>query len=171
MKVIFLDIDGVLNRYAFLGAPSTINMIEPELAARLNKLLMFTDAKLVISSTWRCLVLNGHYSLHGFAHMLKTHGVTVASVVATTGGNDGLNRGRQIRAWLREHLSEVEKYVILDDDDEGMDYHGEKYIRISAMEGLQDEHVERALRLLGCEPLEEHEGVEGMWVEEGTAKP
>jgi hypothetical protein len=147
-KILFLDIDGVLNRYAYLGAPSTINMIEPELAGRLNKILLFTNADLVISSTWRYLMINGHYSLHGFAHMLKTHGVTAAKVADHT-GEDHVNRGRQIRNWLRANLPYPDRFVILDDDDEGMDFHGEKYIRIDSRQGLQDEHVERAIALLG----------------------
>lgn len=146
-KILFLDIDGVLNRYAFLGAPSTINMIEPELAGRLNKILLFTDAKLVISSTWRYLIINGHYDVHGFAHMLKTHGVTEAKVLDHT-GEDHVNRGRQIRNWLRANIPGPDKYCILDDDDEGMDYHGDKFIKIDAREGLQDRHVDLAIKLL-----------------------
>lgn len=149
-KVIFLDIDGVLNRYAFLGAPSTINSIEPELAGRLNKILLFTGAKLIISSTWRHLILNGHYDIHGFGHMLRTHGITAANVAGTT-ADDAVNRGRQIRNWLRANIP-WPNYVILDDDDEGMSYHEHRFIKIDAREGLQDRHVEKAIEILGTIP-------------------
>lgn len=148
MKILFLDIDGVLNRYAFLGAPSTISLLEHELCQRLNKILMFTDARLVISSTWRYLIINGHYDILGFAHMLKTHGVTEAKVIGHT-GEDSVNRGRQIRNYMRGNPALFDKYVILDDDDDGMSYHGANYIKIDGREGLQDRHVDKAIALLG----------------------
>lgn len=58
MRIVFLDIDGVLNHSATRGAmwsedePLPIP-IAPECMARLNRLIAETGAKIVISSSWR----------------------------------------------------------------------------------------------------------------------
>ena len=46
-KLIFLDIDGVLDTY------KSHYMLDPELMAQLGILLEITDASIVISSSWR----------------------------------------------------------------------------------------------------------------------
>src|SRR4029077_8535713 len=61
MKVIFLDIDGVLNRCDTQRPPLTHQEplpipIAPECMGRLNQLVAETGAKIVISSSWRLYV-------------------------------------------------------------------------------------------------------------------
>jgi hypothetical protein len=55
MRVLFLDVDGVLNREGFEpeGDGGLACWIEAELAARLTALARETDAVLVMSSSWR----------------------------------------------------------------------------------------------------------------------
>jgi len=57
MKVIFLDIDGVLNTWSFIAKlPSSASYqdaIDREAVSRLNRLVEATGAKVVISSSWR----------------------------------------------------------------------------------------------------------------------
>lgn len=55
MRVLFLDVDGVLNRTAYSPKVShgLRSWIEPELAARLQALLEETRADIVLSSDWR----------------------------------------------------------------------------------------------------------------------
>ena len=55
MPVLFLDVDGVLNRTGFRPMTSVglRSWIEPELAAHLNHVCMATGAALVLSSSWR----------------------------------------------------------------------------------------------------------------------
>ena len=50
MKIIFLDIDGVLNNYNTLGEGANW---EPDLVKILNRIIKETKAKIVLSSTWR----------------------------------------------------------------------------------------------------------------------
>ncbi|MFA6199307.1 MAG: HAD domain-containing protein [Bacteroidales bacterium] len=64
MKLILLDIDGVLNhhdaykagfcKYTNLDDGSHYQTFDPTSKALLNKLIEEFDAKIVISSTWRC---------------------------------------------------------------------------------------------------------------------
>jgi hypothetical protein len=53
MKVIFLDIDGVLNTTATPKPANDSRVVDPMLLARFRKLLFDTDAEVVLSSTWR----------------------------------------------------------------------------------------------------------------------
>ena len=55
MRVLFLDIDGVLNREGFEPDEDAglASWIEAELAARLSALARETEAVLVMSSSWR----------------------------------------------------------------------------------------------------------------------
>jgi hypothetical protein len=73
-KVIFLDIDGVLNTGT--QQPNGFTTIGHTQASQLNALLLAEPkAQLVISSAWRYLCLNGSMTLQGFEAMLLTHGV------------------------------------------------------------------------------------------------
>ena len=53
MKVIFLDIDGVLNCKKTPNPRSLPYMIDRRLLARFKRLLKRTRAKVVLTSTWR----------------------------------------------------------------------------------------------------------------------
>ena len=53
MKVIFLDIDGVLNCKQTPNPRKFPFIVDPVLLGRLNRLLGLTDAKVVLSSNWR----------------------------------------------------------------------------------------------------------------------
>src|SRR5260370_34823589 len=54
MKIIFLDIDGVLNCDNTPNPRKFPYIIDKKLLARLKKLLDRTGAKVVLSSSWRC---------------------------------------------------------------------------------------------------------------------
>jgi hypothetical protein len=53
MKVVFLDIDGVLNCTKTKNPRKFPYVVDPKLLARLNRLLERTAAKVVLSSSWR----------------------------------------------------------------------------------------------------------------------
>ncbi len=53
MRVIFLDIDGVLNCKSTPNPRKLPYIIDPSLLVRLKQLLTLTDANVVLSSTWR----------------------------------------------------------------------------------------------------------------------
>lgn len=74
MSIIFLDIDGVLNDHTKL--PSGYCGIQLPQAQRFNRILAAVpEAKIVISSAWRYLILRGDMTIKGFELMLLIHGV------------------------------------------------------------------------------------------------
>ena len=73
--ILFLDIDGVLNGHE--QDAQGYNRIQPGPVVHLNRILAETEARLVISSSWRYLVHSGAMTLEGFSYMLITHGIGV----------------------------------------------------------------------------------------------
>lgn len=118
MKVIFLDIDGVLNMY---GASCSTFMkpygqhIEPHLVTRLNYVLEnVNDLKIVISSSWRLNMkdLEKQIKEQGFKYWERVVGRTPTREA----------RGLEILDWLSD--KDIEKYLVI--DDENFDICGEK---------------------------------------------
>lgn len=120
MKVIFLDIDGVLVTrnsiiYQYLNFPDDTDIRFSKKAVKnLNKLIRLTKAKIVISSTWRLF-----HSLEDLKNIIKKQGIS-GEIISTTSVEkatieEGIPRGQKISDWLEQH-PEVEQYVIIDDD-------------------------------------------------------
>lgn len=120
MKIIFLDVDGVLNSWGTEErAPSGCVFVDTYLVRNLARVLEETDAKVVLSSTWRyewgnidqtCsadfLALRDECRINGIEFFDKTPAI----------GN-GADRDAEIKAWLaaNSHL-EIEKYIAIDDE-------------------------------------------------------
>ena len=135
MKVIFLDMDGVMNSSAdwveheILGHPNNhgFEMINRGKIAILVALLQATGAKIVWSSTWR-----HHYTLDQLHAMLEErigpdskHRITRDTFIGITpklGGYEA--RSREVQSWLHNHGKEVTHFVILDDVDAGFTSNG-----------------------------------------------
>lgn len=169
MKVVFLDVDGVLNSEAFLRKLEARHdalgahrcacfrhdaQIDDEAVERLNRIVHATEAVIVVSSSWRKLL--DPPDLH---RILRNHGLRAVIVgetpetakdpdlLAEVGERvDRYHRGHEIDAWLRRH-PQVDRFVILDDGSD-MVMHKNRLVQTDCMEGLLDEHVEFAIKLL-----------------------
>jgi hypothetical protein len=113
MKVIFLDIDGVLNVIP-VGHDKWGAIFHDHFVDNLKRIIDVTGAKLVISSTWR--MGNG---LEGMIDMWKERDLP-GEVIGITPNfmvhfKTTLCRGKEIDAYLEEH-PEITNYVIIDDD-------------------------------------------------------
>ena len=147
MKVLFLDIDGVVN------CESTFQMgarggnpfpLDPEMAFRVGKITLETGCSVVLSSSWR------H---HKDSRMAVTE--RVVPFIGITPTSDLVNyedkpRGHEIQAWLDEH-PEVEKYAILDDDSDMLDSQLDNFFQTSWKTGLTDEIMNKVIEHLGKE--------------------
>lgn len=120
VKVIFLDIDGVLNHekhYEWLmttDEPTPLQRVypysefNPTSCRYLCDIINETGAKIVVSSSWR---LDGEARLNSlFKHFGIPRIYDVTPCLNTA-------RGIEIGAWLAAH-PEVTNYVILDDDED-----------------------------------------------------
>jgi len=125
MKIIFLDIDGVIaTPTASLAFNKKLWCIDPTLARLLRRICIECDAKLVISSTWR----NGGHNWNTFADLLTAYNLEHQLVHElefwktpsyVKDNKDG--RGGEINKWLEDWHSDsdrepISNYVILDDD-------------------------------------------------------
>lgn len=149
MKILFLDIDGVLNSVKFFntlphGFTTTRSdeILDPEAIERVNKIINETGAKIVVSSSWRIGL-----SLVELQILLKDHGIT-GDIIGMTPSLSfkGRRRGHEIQAWLNNHL-EVIDFIILDDDSD-MVHLMPALVKTSYQEGLLDVHVELAIKML-----------------------
>ena len=112
MRVLFLDVDGVLNRIGFLPPPAApdglAGWIEPELGARLAALVHETDVEVVVSSSWR-----EDHTVAELRAELALAGIDVR-VIDVTPFYLGEPRWAEIAAWLRVHRPS--HFVIIDDE-------------------------------------------------------
>ena len=154
MKVIFLDIDGVLNCYWSTSRCGHYIGIDEDKVVRLRQIVEATGAEIVLSSSWRedwskdenhnreC----GRY----IDRMLRKERLTILDKT----GTDRYNRRRkEIEDWMEG--KDIEAYVILDDLDFDWGYsdcvnHWVETSFSRADGGLQDEHVARAIEILNA---------------------
>ncbi len=141
-RLVFLDIDGVLNSDAFFAREPEANVdrdLDRLAVKRLDRICAETSAKVVISSTWRLdmtqVELADLLALHGFA----------GEVVGTTPSLSG-PRGGEIDSWLDAHRG-WRSFVILDDQDD-MNRLRRRLVQTTMARGLLDDHVAPALALL-----------------------
>jgi len=74
LRLLFLDIDGVLNDRVFDETAQSCTLLS-SCVAELNQVLARTECRIVLSSAWRYAVINGWMSLDGFEYLLRSHGV------------------------------------------------------------------------------------------------
>ena len=107
LKVLFLDIDGVMNSQETLTRSTrsgSIMGIDPFMSFLVGKIKLDTGCEIVLSSSWRHMP-DGVKEVE--SKLGKLYGMTPTS-------NSGI-RGNEIKAWLADH-PEVTRYAILDDD-------------------------------------------------------
>lgn len=108
-RLVFLDFDGVLNQ-EIVGARRDYFL--PRCIAALNEIILATGAWLIISSSWRLT-----WTLAENAATLERAGVLPGRVLGKT-PMLGRERGHEIAAWLKQVPYAVERFVILDNQDD-----------------------------------------------------
>lgn len=146
MKVIFLDVDGVLNMHKS-GGFYTLNKARLRL---LEKIVKDTDAQIVVSSTWR----NSPSHMKKLSHSLGYRGMKITGVTDRLGvskNGERYYRGHEIQKYLDEH-PEIEQYVILDDDSDMLDSQLRNFIQTDGNIGLTETLAYRATFILNNGP-------------------
>lgn len=147
MKILFLDFDGVLNHVDWLSTADHAwgsMQLDPSRVALVQAIVDRTDAKIVISSTWRL-----YHKLDELRTFLAERGFRGEVIDRTPDlyhqKHDRV-RGDEIQDWLDRH-PEVESYVILDDDSD-MSTVAHRLVKTTFEEGLTEADVELAVRML-----------------------
>jgi len=152
-RIIFLDIDGVLNcehgiskLYNDAGQVTVRTRTTcTENTINFHALLdMDVNIKIVISSTWRI----------GFKRDKNRMGETwndllgdkIASrIIGVTPRSDGI-RGSEIKAWIKAHdyIDDQFKYIIIDDDTDILKSQKDHFVHTSYKFGFEEKHIEEA---------------------------
>ena len=153
MKVIFLDIDGVINNRASMSRHSetkTIYNVDPDCISNLNVLCMDSGAYCVLSSTWR-----RRWPVAALLQFLRDQGF-LGWIIDRTPWLSGEERGVEIAAYLNECIEKkypIESFVILDDDSD-MGPLLPHLVKTDHVLGLTRDDVGRALEILNGETHE-----------------
>ena len=163
MKLLFLDIDGVLNcEDTKATAPSGCLGIDDKLTIKLARILKETGARIILTSDWKigweefdfCCSEDAKY----LNHKLKKHGLKITSKTYDDHVYDTFfeDRGKGIHKFL-EKVHNVEAYAVIDDhtftdfDDEIR----KNLILTDYRVGLSDTDVEKAISILNMAKEEE----------------
>lgn len=168
MKIIFLDVDGELT-YSDYENEETAN-IDMEKVKLLKKLCDQTEAKIVISSSWRGSINYTPKIYHTLIDILADNGIEVVDdapyipcefeeqapkninmgTIPDLKLKYGTGRAAEIQKWLQEH--ETDNFVILDDENWCWSDYGyeKKWIQPTwfGNGGLQKEHIQQAIKIL-----------------------
>jgi histidinol phosphatase-like enzyme len=140
VKILFLDIDGVLNSEETLkkntrGAHEFHGVvgIDPYLALLVNRIIEETGCEVVLSSSWR-----GSAHAHAYIEMCIGHKLKDITPRCCTG-----IRGVEIYRWIQENIPHTErdalKYAILDDDSDMLLWQKDNFFQTSFKTGITEE--------------------------------
>ena len=154
MKVIFLDIDGVLNSRAYDRKRNWNEKtdIDETRLPFIKEIVDATGAKIVLSSTWRqhwdkdinrCdedgLYINKTFAKFGLSIFDKTPDLGITAL-----------RRDEISKWMKEIKEVIDSFVIIDDYRYGWGDLSEHFVKTEPnfRLGIEREHVERAVEIL-----------------------
>lgn len=162
-KVIFLDIDGVLNTkwwYTQMDRNTPKDKygyaFDPNAVANLKRIIDETGADIVISSSWKS------YGLSELEDMWqdrglpgKLIGITPNSVSDEMLLNADLDhmelfsiRGMEIKEWLSKNGKRVGNYVIIDDMDNMLPEQQSHFVQINSEVGISKDDVKNVIKIL-----------------------
>ena len=139
LKVIFLDVDGVLNSKQ---DGNSIKLRTDSHFRLLQEIVKATGAKIVLSSSWRAGFAKARTTL---SNRLKKYGLEIMDSTPVLSGLS--RRGDEIRQWLDDNRKSVERFIILDDDDME-EFTGTNLVQTDSEIGLQEEDALRCIEIL-----------------------
>ena len=145
MKLIFLDIDGVLN--STTGKEPYVSDMEVEKLKLLKKLIDDSGSSGVVITSDR------RYSKVDMEDKTEAFDQFEIFIVGETRrpNQDDLedNRGKQIMDYLSSSKKDIDRIVILDDNDDGIsNFFKEEFILVNRFFGLNDSVYQKALEIL-----------------------
>ena len=153
-KYIFLDFDGVINTPKGKFAKKAV--------ANLLHLLERSDAKIIISSTWRLQGMEYIQQLWQEHHMQgEVIGLTPSCNSTNFSNVDGQEewqglhgcKGLEIAEWLRLNAKEPYRYIILDDEEDFLFSQREHLVKVEGSKGLDKADVRVGIQILNTKEI------------------
>lgn len=149
MKIIFLDIDGVLNNELFYNEEEHEKKqhdIDERNLKLLNELIQETGAKVVITSTWRLGKTEKELQ-----NILEQFGFTGEIIGTTKHYGKPCLRRNEILEWIETHeeligqcRNQFTEYVIFDDDSDMLYWQRDNFICVDSYVGLTPRNIYKA---------------------------
>ena len=162
-KIVFLDIDGVLNTERWF-TQMTKNTpkdkygyaFDPIAIKNLSRIIDVTGAEIVISSSWKSFGFEGMLEMWRERNLPgKIIGITPNSVsdeMLLNADIDSIElfhiRGEEIKEWLTKHGKRVSNYVIIDDMDNMLPEQQSHFVQTNPEVGITEDDVERSITIL-----------------------
>lgn len=147
-KVLFLDVDGVLNcagtTETMSGDPTGVTGIDPQKAALFRKIITETGACFVVSSTWRM-----HPDCMSYFWATVGRDMKARWLGNTPRHREIDGRHSEIQAWLDMHR-DVTRYVIVDDMP-SMGHLAECFVQTHWHTGLTEEKAAEIIARLNAD--------------------
>ena len=140
-KILFLDIDGVVNSRNTTDFRNNLYPVDSYMAFMVGKIQLDTGCQVVLSSSWR-----SHPD--GIAAVEKQ----IVKIIDKTPYLNGHFRGAEVNRWLVEHGQDVERYAILDDDSDFWPW--QPLFKTEFQTGLNEKIAERVTKYLNGESHE-----------------
>ena len=164
-KVIFLDIDGVLNSEKLAkqlynngikchGDNGVYNFIDENIVKELVQFCKTYNIKIVITSSWRHFYFDDTIKFFQEKRNKKLHPL-IPYIIGQTprlykekenGGSEQLYRGDEIQYYI--DMYHIENYVIIDDDSDMLDSQLDTFIQTDYKYGLTHEHFNKIKYIL-----------------------
>jgi len=157
MKLIFLDIDGVLNSDQWDNSEKQNELIYPEnqfdpkLVSLFNKILSKTTNKIVLTSTWRL-----EHDLEYMRELFKKVGIQGEIIDFTPDlkkGNDFVVRGNEILKWCKDNQDVINcrpldytDFIIIDDNSDMLLWQSKFFFQTDRLCGLTPTIVKNIIR-------------------------
>ena len=153
MKLIFLDIDGVLNSERYIKAEhartgkcmggSTVEMIDLSALRELERICFETGARIVVSSCWRI-----GRTVEELRKIFDDASFSMPErIIDRTPSHDRGTRGEEIAKWFEEDWITPDSFIILDDSSDMKPYRTH-LVKTNWKTGLTSAIADRAIAKL-----------------------
>lgn len=144
MKVIFLDVDGVLNNpRTKTRTRDGWRFVDDYLVERLAQIVRATQAKIVLSSSWR----EGWDDNEIYFQDLRRKLISYNIPLQDRTGEQRKTRAQEITEYLAQH-PEITNYVILDDVPDFSSIGYKNVVLTNDLLGLTEQNVKEAIEIL-----------------------
>lgn len=148
MKVIFLDFDGVISTFEKGWR------LDEEKLTLLKEIVDETDAKIVVSSSWKRGYNNAVSFIESLYKKKRNEEIVKSDIFGWFAKNiyditgNAAMRGDEVQNWIDEHYEDVENYVILDDDEDFNEEQLFNFVQTDSFEGITSREVKLCIKIL-----------------------